>query len=172
MLVLGLTSGVITRPTPHDLRSESLMMILRAQQPFSRRLQIDPSTGIDVGQDAAHMSLISGAVVREDDDMRLSLAGTNSAHRKFAAARASFLAWSQSTNSSRLVTTARTRDQQASRAFAAELLAPAKYLKKRLGDRTDISPFTLDKISEEMGIAPTVVHYQARNHGYYVAEAA
>ena len=139
---------------------------------FFERLQFDPSIGIEVGTEGANISLVSGAVTREDDAMLLSLAGANRAHRKFAAARASFLAWSNSTTASRLVTTARTRDQQASRAFAAELLAPAKYLKKRLGKRTDVSPFTLDKLSEEMGIAPTVVHYQAKNHGYYIAEAA
>jgi Zn-dependent peptidase ImmA (M78 family) len=104
--------------------------------------------------------------------MRLSLAGSNPAHRKFAAARASFLAWSNKTDDSRLVTTARTRDQQASRAFAAELLAPAKFLKQRLGKRGDVSPFVLDKLSDEMGISPTVVRYQARNNGYFISEAA
>jgi hypothetical protein len=124
------------------------------------------------GSEAAALSLISGAVEREDDNMRVALAGSNRAHRKFAAGRAAFLTWSQGENSSRLVTTARTRDQQASRAFAAELLAPAKFLKKRLGERSEVSPFTLDRISEEMGIASTVVHYQAKNHGYYIAEAA
>lgn len=139
---------------------------------FFERLQFDPNFGIEVGRDAANISLISGAVSREDDAMLVSLAGTNPAHRKFAGARAAFLAWSPSKKDSRLVTSGRTRDQQASRAFAAELLAPAKYLKKRLGNRGEVSPFTLDKISEEMGIAPTVVHYQAKNHGYYIAEAA
>jgi hypothetical protein len=139
---------------------------------FFERVQFDPNFGIELGVDAANISLISGAVAREDDVVRVSLAGTNPAHRKFAGARTAFLAWSHTEKSSRLVTSARTRDQQASRAFAAELLAPAKYLKKRLGDRTDVSPFTLDRISEEMGIAPTVVHYQAKNHGYYIGEAA
>ena len=140
---------------------------------FFERLKFDPNTGIQVGLEAVNISpIVSAAVAREDDAMQLSLAGTNSAHRKFAAARGSFLAWSQTSKCSRLVTTARTRDQQASRAFAAELLAPAKYLKKRLGDRTEVSAFTLDKISEEMGIASTVVHYQAKNNGYYIAEAA
>jgi hypothetical protein len=139
---------------------------------FFERLQFDPNIGAELGAEAASISLISGAVAREDDDMRLSVVGTNPAHRKFAAARASFLAWSHTKVSSRLVTIARTRDQQASRAFAAELLAPAKYLRKRLGDRTEVSPFTLDKISEEMGISPTVVRHQATNHGYYISEAA
>jgi hypothetical protein len=139
---------------------------------FLERLQIDPSAGSEPGADANAFSVISGAITREGDDAQLSLAGSNSARRKFAAVRASFLTWSDSKQSSRLVTTARTRDQQASRAFAAELLAPAKFLKKRLGERGEVSPFTLDKISDEIGVAPNVVHYQAKNHGYYIAEAA
>jgi hypothetical protein len=139
---------------------------------FFEHLQFDPNAGAELGAEAASASLISGAVTREDDDARLSVVGTNLTHRRFAAARASFLAWDHTKVSSRLVTTARTRDQQASRAFAAELLAPARYLRKRLGDRTEVSPFTLDKISEEMGVAPSVVRHQAVNHGYYIAEAA
>jgi hypothetical protein len=140
---------------------------------FFERLGIDPTASILGESDAANIApIVSAAVTREDDVMQISLAGANPAHRKFAAARGSFLAWSKDRKSSRLVTTARTRDQQASRAFAAELLVPAKYLRKRLGNRTEVSPFTLDKISEEMGLAATVVHYQATNHGYYIAEAA
>lgn len=139
---------------------------------FFEKLHIDPTTGIEAGVDTSAVPVISGAVAREDSDVQLSLAGSNSAHRKFAAARASFLTWSDKEMSSRLVTRARTRDQQASRAFAAELLAPAKFLRKRLGERGEVSPFTLDKISDEIGVAPNVVHYQARNHGYFVAEAA
>jgi hypothetical protein len=116
--------------------------------------------------------LISGAVERKDSEMRMALMGTNQAHKKFAAARAAFLTWSKSGNSSRLVTAARTRDQQASRAFAAELLAPAKFLRKKLGERGEVSPFALDDLAEEMGIAPSVVYYQAKNNGYYIADAA
>ena len=141
---------------------------------FFERLQLDPSAGMEEGKgpEPAAPFLISGAVEREDGNMRMALVGSNRAHRRFAAARAAFLAWSHGKNPSRLVTSARTRDQQASRAFAAELLAPATFLKKRLGERSEVSPFTLDRISEEMGISPTIVHYQAKNHGYYVAEAA
>jgi hypothetical protein len=71
-----------------------------------------------------------------------------------------------------LVTTSRTRQQQASRAFGAELLAPAKYLEKRLGKERDVSTFALDKVSEEIGVASTIVRLQARNHGYRLLEAA
>jgi hypothetical protein len=137
---------------------------------FFDKLTIDPS--VDIGVDPANSLTVSGAVIRDEDDMRLSVVGTNVAHRKFAAARSAFLTWSKEPKSSRLVTSARTRDQQASRAFAAELLVPEKYLNKRLGKRDDISSFDLDRISEEMAVAPSVVRYQARNHGYFIAEAA
>jgi hypothetical protein len=139
---------------------------------FFDRLKLDPNDDSNVSSEGSAITQILGAVARQDDEMRVSVMGANGGQRKFAAARAAFLAWSDTKTSSRLVTTARTRDQQASRAFAAELLAPAKYLKKRLGDRSEVSSFALDKISEEMGIASTVVRYQAKNHGYYVAEAA
>lgn len=122
--------------------------------------------------EVAGASPVTGAVARSEDIVRMSLANTTVPHRKFAAARALFLTWSRANASSRLVTSARTRDQQASRAFAAELLAPSRYLARRLGDRREVSPFTLDKISDEIGISPAVVYYQANNHGYYVSEAA
>ncbi len=137
---------------------------------FFEKLKIDPS--ISESSDSSNGTILSGAVIRDNDDMRLSLVGTNKAQRKFAAARSAFLTWSGDKKSSKLVTSARTRDQQASRAFAAELLVPEKYLNKRLGNRTEISSFEVDKISEEMQVAPTVVYHQARNHGYHIAEAA
>jgi hypothetical protein len=144
----------------------------RGSAVFFDRLSLDPNAGIEDWSEGAAVSPISGGVTREDDDLRVALAGNNRAHRKFAAARAAFLAWTHGSKSSRLVTTAKTRDQQASRAFAAELLAPKKFLERKLGDRTEVSAFTLDKISEEIGVAPTVVRYQALNKGYYISEAA
>ncbi|MGK3946091.1 hypothetical protein ABK046_48050, partial [Streptomyces caeruleatus] len=75
-------------------------------------------------------------MARKKQTMKLALStGTD---KEFSAARAAFLAWTGSETSSRLVTTARTRQQRASRAFAAELLAPAAFLKKRLGKERDV----------------------------------
>jgi len=127
---------------------------------------------LDAPQEPAPASPIVGALKVNAGKMKLSLGPTDIATKKFGAARASFLAWSKGENNSRLVTTARTRDQQASRAFAAEILAPAKYLEKRLGKGVEVSPFQLDKIASEIGVAPTVVRYQAQNHGYEFSEAA
>jgi hypothetical protein len=124
-------------------------------------------------QEPVPISPIVGALNVDAGKMKLGLAPSDSASRKFGAARASFLAWSKEGSNSRLVTSARTRDQQASRAFAAEILVPAKYLEKRLGpEKTEVSPFQLDSIAGEMGVAPTVVRYQAKNNGYEFSEAA
>lgn len=137
---------------------------------FFRKLGFDPKTSSDIGSPVSNIFPIQGAVSRAHKTMKLALSsGTD---KEFSAARASFLAWTSNDNSSRLVTTARTREQRASRAFGAELLAPAEFLKKRLGKELDVSPFTLDKVSDEIGVASTIVRLQARNNGYRILEAA
>jgi hypothetical protein len=136
---------------------------------FFRKLGMEPKSTADIGTAVSTVFPIQAAVAREQDRMKLALSsGTD---KEFSAARASFLAW-VSGNSSRLVTTARTRQQRASRAFGAELLAPAAYLKKRLGRELDVSPFTLDKVSSDIGVASTIVRLQAQNNGYRILEAA
>jgi hypothetical protein len=137
---------------------------------FFQKLGIDPKLTTDMGTDVSTIFPIQGAVTRDQKQMKLALsAGTD---KEFSAARASFLAWMSGVSDSRLVTTARTRQQRASRAFGAELLAPAAYLKKRLGKEKDVSPFTLDKVSSDIGVASTIVRLQAQNNGYRILEAA
>jgi hypothetical protein len=136
---------------------------------FFRKLGIEPKAARDIGTAVSTVFPIQAAVSREQKQMKLALSsGTD---KDFSAARASFLAW-VSGDSSRLVTTARTRQQRASRAFGAELLAPAAFLRKRLGRDRDVSPFTLDKVSNEIGVASTIVRLQAQNNGYQILEAA
>jgi hypothetical protein len=137
---------------------------------FFRKLGFDPKISSDIGSPISNIFPIQAAVSRAHKTMKLALSsGTD---KEFSAARASFLAWLSNDNGSRLVTTARTREQRASRAFGAELLAPAEFLKKRLGRELDVSPFTLDKVSDEIGVASTIVRLQARNNGYRILEAA
>lgn len=137
---------------------------------FFSKLGFDPNTSSDLGNPVSSIFPIQAAVSRAQKTMKLALSsGTD---KEFSAARASFLAWTSNDNCSRLVTTARTREQRASRAFGAELLAPAEFLKKRLGKELDVSPFTLDKVSDEIGVASTIVRLQARNNGYRILEAA
>jgi hypothetical protein len=137
---------------------------------FFKKLGFDPKASVDIGNPVSNVFPIQGAISRHDNSIKLALSsGTD---KEFSAARGSFLAWVSGETDARLVTTARTRQQRASRAFAAELLAPAAFLKKRLGRERDVSPFTLDKVSTEIGVASTIVRLQAKNNGYYILEAA
>jgi hypothetical protein len=103
----------------------------------------EPEAVAKIAQETMSSTPIMGAVKRDDGEMKLSLAYGDGPSKKFAAARASFLAWSPSASDSRLVTTARTRDQRASRAFAAEILAPANYLKKAWASAAMYRPLNL-----------------------------
>jgi hypothetical protein len=137
---------------------------------FFKKLGFNPMDTPDIGSPVSTVFPIQGATSRLDKTIKLALSsGTD---KEFSAARASFLAWTSGDRESRLVTTARTRQQRASRAFGAELLAPADFLKKRLGREKDVSPFTLDKVSGEIGVASTIVRLQAKNIGYRILEAA
>jgi hypothetical protein len=128
------------------------------------RLAIDPNRPVDLHQSNADFMSIMAAIRKEDrSQIRLGLSGDRLPQRKFAAARAVFLAWySKSTGIARLVTNAKTRDQQASRAFAAEMLAPSAYIRSRVG-RGPVSSYRLDQIAEELDVSPAVVRYQASN---------
>jgi hypothetical protein len=137
---------------------------------FFKKLGFDPKASPDIGSPVSNVFPIQGAISRNQKTVKLAL--SSGSDKEFSAARGSFLAWVSGEADARLVTTARTRQQRASRAFAAELLAPAAYLKKRLGRERDVSPFTLDKVSTEMGVASTIVRLQAKNNGYYILDAA
>jgi hypothetical protein len=94
-----------------------------------------------------------------------AVVGDSERHRRFAAARAAFVAWMAPDKSSRLITRARTRDQQASRAFAGEMLAPIGYIRKRVGGgHLPVSSYRIEEIADELNISPLVVQYQARNN--------
>lgn len=137
---------------------------------FFKKLGFDPKASADIGGQVSNVFPIQGAISRNNKTIKLALSsGTD---KEFSAARGSFLAWVSGEADARLVTTARTRQQRAGRAFAAELLAPAAYLKKRLGRDRDVSPFTLDKVSTDIGVASTIVRLQAKNNGYYILDAA
>jgi Zn-dependent peptidase ImmA (M78 family) len=64
----------------------------------------------------------------------------------------------------RLVTRANDWQQAASRAFAAELLAPAEALAARLQDPVDWETAAAD-LAREFQVSEWVIHHQAENHG-------
>ncbi|MGY4294590.1 antitoxin component of MazEF toxin-antitoxin module [Bradyrhizobium sp. i1.4.4] len=113
--------------------------------------------------------LITGAVVRDESDMKVALLQSTEAKRRFAGARAIFSAWSAETpNEHRLLTSAVTRDQQANRAFAAEITAPRNLIRSK-ARRNRLSHDDVYDLAGDLQIGPDVVKKQALNNGIEVA---
>ena len=82
---------------------------------------------------------------------------------RFGLARSIFLRhFSANGCNRRLVTEAHTREQHASRAFAAEFLAPAAGLSRHIGER--VSHDGIDHLAEHYAVSPTVIAHQIQNH--------
>lgn len=85
-------------------------------------------------------------------------------NQNFTNARSLFHALATSQVTQRLVTGAYSLDQKASRAFAAEFLAPRKALLDRL--TTGIAdPDTVEKLSEDFLVSTRVIEFQLENAG-------
>lgn len=111
------------------------------------------------------------AIVGESDSGKLVVAGPGSDslyNRRFLIARGLFHALATSQVSQRLVTSAYSLDQKASRAFAAELLAPQHALLNKLAgssaDSEDIEAF-----SQEFKASSIVIQRQLENAGVAVS---
>lgn len=96
----------------------------------------------------------------------VDVAATTSSER-FKLGRALYLSLSDG-RAPRLVTSAHSWDQRASRAFAAELLAPAAALRRRVDEAT--SEDELESLAKEFKVSNWVIGYQLRNHGISWAE--
>jgi hypothetical protein len=146
-----------------------------AESPESGQ-QFFAALGLDIGASlgsVGQLEQIKGGLRRQDTQMRVALLEELRPQRRFTAARAAFLAWAQdvrvagSTFAERLVTAAVTRPQQASRAFAAELLAPAAYVRGRAANRILSDPAIQD-IAQLLDAPAGAVKYQARHAGISV----
>jgi hypothetical protein len=109
----------------------------------------------------------SGAVERLHDSAKIAVFSAGLEHRRFAAGRAAYLGWVSDENSRRLMTNALTRDQQASRQFAAEILVPQEFLKKSARDNK-IGFDDLREIASQRGAMPDVAYKQATNAGIQI----
>lgn len=106
---------------------------------------------------------LSGFLERREGEFRLALSPTHQDQRRFAATRGIYLAWASETESRRFVTGAVTRDQQASRAFAAELLVPADYIKAQAQDgRLELG--AIEEIARSRRASQEIVRLQAFNN--------
>ena len=112
---------------------------------------------------------ITGAVVREEFEMKVALLQAAETKRRFTGARAIFSAWSaENANESRLLTSAATRDQQANRAFAAELTAPLALIRSRTSKR-QLTQNAVYDLAGDLKIGVDVVKNQALNNGIQVS---
>ncbi len=108
---------------------------------------------------------ITGAVVRKDSHARVALAQKCLAQRRFTALRATYAAWtSTGATDIRLITHAITRDQQQSRAFAAEMAAPIAYIRRERHSQRATNSFA-EELASNLGVDIDVVRYQMRNNG-------
>ncbi len=82
---------------------------------------------------------------------------------RFLLARSLFMRNRSSTGQRRLVTESHTWDQRASRAFAAELLAPANALSKRI-DSPVVTSSEVQGLAEEFSVSSKVITHQIENH--------
>jgi hypothetical protein len=109
---------------------------------------------------------ISAGLRRHDDRLQLLVFDEPPPQQRFTTARAAFLAWAGA-RGDHLVTTAITRDQQASRAFAAELLAPIAYIRTRATNQM-LSDSGIDEIAQSLGAPAGAVRHQAEHAGIHV----
>ena len=138
-------------------------------QRFLDALGIDRVIG-EPGLREMEEPVVHGALRRSDTRVQMNLIRKDSSSRRFDAARSCFLAWEESTDGERLVTRARVRDQQASRTFAAEMLAPARYIRSRVKNNL-LSPYHAGIIAEELSVSQSVVLWQATNNKIAVVGA-
>jgi hypothetical protein len=127
---------------------------------FFDALKISTETTLQTSEEM----VFSGAVDRIGDSAKFLLLQEREEARRFAASRAVFLAISSESESRRLVTNAMTRDQQASRTFAAEMLVPSEYLRSRARGGK-IARDDIHEIARRRRAAIDVVKYQATNIG-------
>lgn len=109
---------------------------------------------------------IVGAVATDDMHPRIALLQKGAPQRRFTAARGAYLAWTADRKhfGNRLLTMALTRDQQASRGFAAEIMVPLNYL-RRYSNKSRISVDDVFEIAQNLGASPDLVRKQAQNNG-------
>ncbi len=108
------------------------------------------------------------AVVGWDRDQTPALAGPvpkRDANRRFLEARALYCALYACDRSARLATDAHTWDQQASRAFAAELLAPQAALLDAIEERPADFDVLVDELASRYLVSTRVVEHQLENAG-------
>lgn len=138
---------------------------------FFERLNVSTAPdGRAAGRNTPDEISFTAGVDRLGSTARIVLLPSHEAARRFAAPRSVFLALEAHGTSRRLATNAMTSDQKASRAFAAEMLVPSKYLEKRFPGRR-LGMDDMHEIARERRADVSVVRYQAENNGLAVSRS-
>jgi hypothetical protein len=131
------------------------------------RLHVDPAAKPDGALSGVESPILIGGTSRRESTGRMVLGPTAKQSRKFAAARATYFFLTGKNGDQRLITNAVTPDQQASRAFAAELLVPQTYIRAR-GDGGRLKWDKVNAIAQDAGVSADVIKLQASNIGFQV----
>jgi hypothetical protein len=107
--------------------------------------------------------VLHGAVRRSENVSQINLIRKQPVSRRFDAVRACYLAWTKNSDGDRLVTRARVSDQQASRIFAAEMLAPIDFIRAKTRNNL-LSQYGAATIAEELNVSSAVVVWQAAHN--------
>ena len=113
--------------------------------------------------DFSGADLVDGVVVRDNENnpaFALRTVGENGRKFFFCRALAQVLV---SPDSNALLTRARSEQQQRSRAFAAEFLAPSAALRNKVSVAS-VNSEDMDELAREFGVSPFVIARQIDNH--------
>ena len=107
---------------------------------------------------------LEAVLERSDEGGSVAVAhNEDAAGNSFRLARAAFLRHFGSDQAGRrIVTKAYTAEQRASRAFAAELLAPAADIARHIGEQ--VAPNEIDQLAQHYKVSSFVVSHQIQNH--------
>ena len=100
-------------------------------------------------------------------EIKMAVPARSARQQRFRMCRTAYLAWRAGSESEFAATPADTWRQQASRAFAAELLAPAQLISQRYG-KTGLNNHAVERLATEWLCPPQTIVHQAKNHGINV----
>jgi hypothetical protein len=107
---------------------------------------------------------VTAVFKRSDDNARIVTVSKTARQRRFRACSAAYLAWTAQPGEERAATVALTRRQQASRAFAAEMVAPQDVLIERAGN-SGFDSDDLEALASEFVCPFATVMWQAHRAG-------
>ncbi len=128
-----------------------------------RRLFDDPENADGDRFPDTTPNALEGVARREGMEIRANVPARSVRQKRFRTCRATYLGWRVGSGTDIAITPAETWHQQASRAFAAELLAPAKLIQDRYG-KTGLNSFAIERLASEWLCPPRIIVHQAKNH--------